>query len=105
MGLEVHGIFLDISKALDKVWYGGLIFTMRQNGNCGEMIDILEDFLRDRKQKVVLNGQCSSWVEIRAGIPQRSILRPLLFLIYVNDLSNDINSKCKLFADHKSFFL
>ena len=56
MGLDVHGIFLDISKALDKVWHDGLIFTLRQNGNCGDMIDILEDFLRDRKQKVVLNG-------------------------------------------------
>ena len=49
MGLEVRGIFLYISKALGKVWYDGLIFRLRQNGICGEMINILEDFLSDRK--------------------------------------------------------
>ena len=47
---------------------------------------------------MVLNGQCSSWVDIRAGIPRGSILGPLLFLIYVNDLSNGLKSECKLFA-------
>ena len=61
MGSEVRGIFLDISKAFDKVWHDGLIFKLCQNDICGEMINILEDFLSDRKQRVVLNGQCSSW--------------------------------------------
>ena len=50
MGLEVRGIFLDISKAFDKVWHDGLISKLRQNGICSEMINILEDFLSDRKQ-------------------------------------------------------
>ena len=58
MELEVRGAFLDISKAFDRVWHDGLIFKLRQNGICGEMINILEDFLNDRKQRVVLNGQC-----------------------------------------------
>ena len=104
MGLEVCRIFLDISKAFDKVWHDGLIFKLRQNGICGEMINILEDFLSDRKQRVVLNGQCSSWADIHAGVPQGSILGPLLFLIYIKDFSNNIKSKCKLFADDTSLF-
>ena len=105
MGLEVRGIFLDISKAFDKVWHDGLISKLRQNGICSEMINILEDFLSDRKQRVVLNGQCSPWADIHAGVPQGSILGPLLFFIYINDLSSDTKSKCKLFADDTSLFL
>ena len=66
------------------------------------MINILNDFLTNRKQRVVLNGQCSSWVHIRAGVPQGSIFGPLLFLIYVNDLPNGPKSKCKLLADDTS---
>ena len=71
---------------------------------CGDLINILNDFLTNRKQRVVLNGQCSSWVDIRAGVPQGSILGPLLFLIYVNDLPNGLKSKFKLFADDTSLF-
>ena len=104
MGLEVHGIFRDISKAFDKVLHDKLIFKLRQNGICGEMINILEDFLSDRKQRVVLNGQCSSWTDIHAGVPQGSILGPFLFLKYINDLSNNIKSKCKLFTDGTYLF-
>ena len=66
------------------------------------MINILEDFLSDRKQRVVLNGQCSSWADIHAGVPQGSIFEPLLFFIYIHDLLNDMKSKCKLFADDTS---
>ena len=103
-GLEVCGIFLDISKAFDKVWHDGLIFKLRQNGISGDIINILQDFLRNRKQRVVLNGQCSSWADVNAGVPQGSILGPLLFLIYINDLSDGLKSECKLFADDTSLF-
>ena len=106
MGLEVRGIFLDVSKAFDKVRHDGLIFKLRQNGICYEMINILKDFLSDRKQRVVLNCHCSSWDDdIHARVPQGYILGPLLFFIYINDLSNDIKSKCKLLADDTSLFL
>ena len=84
-GLEVCGIIFDISKTSDNVWHNGLLFKLLQNGISGDIIDILEDFLRNRKQRVVLDGKCSSWVDIRAGVPQRSILGPLLFLIHIKD--------------------
>ena len=83
--LEVRGIIFDTSKTSDKVWHNGLLFKLRQNGKGGDIIDILEEFLRNRKQRVVLNGQCSSWADIRAGAPQSSILGPLLFRIYIKD--------------------
>ena len=56
MALQVRGIFFDISKALGKIWYDGLIFKLRQNSICGEMINILEVFLSERKKSLVLNG-------------------------------------------------
>ena len=68
------------------------------------MINIFEGSLSDREQRVVLVDQCSSWPDILAGVLQGSILEPLLFVIYINDLSNDIKSKCKLFADDTSLF-
>ena len=64
----------------------------------------MADFLKDRKQRVVLNGQNSTWVNVEAGVPQGSILGPLLFLIYINDLSENLVSNPKLFADDTSLF-
>ena len=99
------GCFLILIKAFDKVWLDGLIFKLRQNGISGYIINILQDFLRNRKQRVLLNGQCSSWADVDAGVPQGSILGPLLFLIYINDLSDSLKSECKLFADATSLWL
>ena len=65
---------------------------------------LLRDFLSCRKQRVVLNGQHSSWDNVTAGVPQGSILGPLLVLINVNDLYNDLFSNCKLFADDTPLF-
>ena len=99
------GYFLIFRRLLtDKVQHDGFIFTLRQNGKSGDIINILQDFLRNRKQRVVLNGQCSSWADVNAGVPQGSILGPLLFLIYINDLSDGLKSECKLFADDTSLF-
>ena len=62
------------------------------------------DFLSFRKQQVVLNRQVSNWTSIEAGVPEGSILGPLLFLIYINDLSDDLSTNAKLFADESSLF-
>ena len=71
---------------------------LKQNGISGNVLNIFEDFLRNRKQRVVLNGQTSIWENIYAGVPQGSILGPLLFLIYINDLAKNLSSNPKLFA-------
>ena len=77
-------------KLLTKIWYAELVYTLRQNGICGDLINIIHDFLTNRKQRVVLIGQYLSWFDILAGVPQGSIFGPLLFLIYVNGLPNEL---------------
>ena len=103
-GYEVRGVFLNISKAFDKVWHIGLIHKLKQNGIGGLLLKILTDFLKSRKQRVVLNGQHSSWSDVLAGVPQGSILGLLLFLIYINDLSDVLQCNPKLFADDTLLF-
>ena len=86
------------------MWHEGLIFKLKKKGNSGKLLNLIKDFLKNRKQRVALNGQFSSWADVNAGFPQGSILGPLLFLIYINDLSNDLSSRAKLFADDTSLF-
>ena len=99
-GFEVSGVFLDISKAFDKVWHNGIIFKLKQNGISSKLVSVLSDFLKARKQGVIPNGQVSSWT----GVTQGSILGPLLFLIYFNDLADGLSPNAKLFADDTSLF-
>ena len=70
----------------------------------GKILKILKDFWSDRRQRVVLNGQCSNWDKISAGVPQGSVLGPLFFLIYINDITHDVACNMKLFADDTSVF-
>ena len=97
-------VFLDISKAFDNVWYQGVILKLKQNGISENLLKIIEDFLSNRYQRVVLNGQSSGWAEVNVGVHQGSILGPLLFLIYINDLSTGLSSNPKLLADDTSLF-
>ena len=100
----MRGVFLDISKAFDKVWHKGIIFKLKQNGISGKLLSVSSDFLKDRKQRVILNGQVSPCTGVNAGVPQGSIWGPLLFLVYINDLADGLSSNAKLFADDTSLF-
>ena len=102
--LEVRAVFLDISKAFDKVWHDGLNFKLEQNGISGNLLRLLQNYLDDRKQRVVINGSYSDYSNIESGVPQGSVLGPLLFLVYINDLERNIKSNIKFFADDTMLF-
>ena len=93
--LETRGVFLDISKAFDRVWHEGLLYKLKSYGISGPLLILIKSFLTNRFQRVVLNGQTSNWKNILAGVPQGSILGPLLFLIFINDIPEGIQSKHK----------
>ena len=97
-------MFLDISKAFDKVWHDGLIFKLKCNGISGILLKFSESYLQNRQQRVVLNGTASDWRNVTAGVPQGSVLGSLLFLVYINDLTDNISSEMRLFADDSSLF-
>lgn len=104
-GKEVRVVFCDISKAFDRVWHVGLIHKLRSAGVTGKILDWFKSYLTDRQQRVVLPGVASDWAYIRAGVPQGSVLGPLLFLLYINDIVNDIGANIRLFADDTSLFI
>ena len=85
-GKEVRAVFCDISKAFDRVWHAGILHKLRSIGNSGELLKWFSSYLVGRKQRVVLQGVESQWNYIKAGVPQGSLLGPLLFLNFINDI-------------------
>ena len=81
-GKEVRAVFCDISKAFDRMWHTGLLYKLKAAGVRGEVLEWFKGYLSDRKQRVLLPGAVSDWTSIKAGVPQGSILGPLLFLLY-----------------------
>ena len=97
-------VFCDVSKAFDRVWHKGLLFKLKEYGINGALLNWISDYLDNRKQKVVIKSCHSNTKLITAGVPQGSVLGPLLFLIYVNDRSDRLLSLTRLFADDSSLF-
>ena len=97
-------VFCDVSKAFDRVWHKGLIFKLKQYGISGSLLNCVTDYLTNRTQRVVIRSCVSSSLSINAGVPQGSVLGPLLFLIYVNDIADSLLSLTRLFADDSSLF-
>ena len=101
---ETRAVFLDLSKAFDRVWHDGLLYKLECCGISGGLLSLITSFLTNREQRVVLNGKSSVWKKISAEVPQGSVLSPLFFVVYINDLPNNITSDIKLFADDTSLF-
>ena len=104
-GKEVRAVFCDISKAFDRVWHKGLLFKLRTIGCSDSIINWFLSYLSNRRQRVVINGQASDWASVLAGVPQGSILGPLLFLIFINDIVKHIGCSIRLFADDTSLYI
>ena len=104
-GKEVRAVFFDISKAFDRVWHAGLLAKLKSAGLSESFVAWFSGYLSNREQRVVIPGATSSWASITAGVPQGSILGPLLFLIYINDIVKQVDSHIRLFADDTSLFI
>ena len=102
---EVHSVFLDTSKAFDRVWIQGLLTKLRSYGIGKKLLGWISLYLINRKQRVLLDGFYSTWEITRAGVPQGSVLGPLLFLVFINDITENIQSHIKLFADDTMLYL
>ena len=100
--LETRAVFLDLSKAFDRVWHDGLLYKLESYGISRNLHNLQCSFLLNRMQRVVLNGKCSHCELIKSGVPQGSILGPLFFLVYINNLADNVNCCIKLFADETS---
>jgi hypothetical protein len=98
-GKEINLVFLDVFKAFHRVWHRGLLHKLRANGIAGSLLNWIDDYLHEREIRVVLNGQAAPWAKTNAGVPQGSVLGPLLFLVFINDVVDDIETDINLFAD------
>lgn len=104
-GMEIRFIFLDISKAFDRVWHKGLLYKLQVAGVGGKLLSWLENYLTNRAQRVVVAGECSKTTKITAGVPQGSILGPTLFILYVNDLLLQLGPDIRMYADDVTLFV
>jgi len=96
---QIDMIIMDFSKAFDVVPHNRLINKLQRYGIQNTTLVWIRNFLKHRSQRVVVSGEKSGWSEVISGVPQGTVLGPLLFLLYINDLPNNINSHVRLFAD------
>ena len=103
-GFSVDTIYLDIQKAFDTVPYNRLLLKLEKMGISGNILKWIKCFLSDRQQRVSFNGTASEWRKVTSGVPQGSVLGPLLFILYINDLPELVKTHCKLFADDAKIY-
>jgi len=103
-GNSVDVIYLDFSKAFDKVPHDKLLIKVEALGIRGQILAWVRDYLADRKQRVVINGEQSEFADVTSGVPQGSVLGPVLFLIYINDLDVGLSCNIKKFADDTKIY-
>lgn len=101
---DVQIAFCDVSKAFDRVWHKGLLHKLNKYGVEGPLLKWFSDYLSERQQRVTIEGKSSNWGLINAGVPQGSTLGPLLFLVYINDITENIIGNIRLFADDTILF-
>ena len=95
---------LDISKAFDRVWHAGLLQKLTSYGITGQIFGLVSSFLSNRWRGVVLDGKSSQEYPVNAGVPQGSILGPKLFLLYINDIANDLICNIAVYADDTTLY-
>ena len=98
-GWSVDIIYLDFSNGFDKAPHRRLLLKLKVHGIGGRVLDFIE-----RRQRVVLNGLASDWTDVWSGLPQGSVLSPFLFVIYINDIDQDLHSRLLKFADDTKLF-
>ena len=101
-GLDTCMVFLDASKAFDRIWHQGLLHKLIRSGVSQNFSHWFESYLNNRRFRVTIDGVNSSWHDIYSGVPQGSILGPLLFLIYANDIIESLECEAHLYADDTS---
>ena len=103
-GGTIDVCYMDFMKAFDEVPHRRLLEKVKSYGSDGDKLAWIKSFLEDRKQRVVVNGKYSSWRDVTSGIPQGSVLEPLLFVLYINDLPDTAISQVFLFADDTKLY-
>ena len=103
-GLSVDVIFLDLAKAFDKVPHQRLLCKLKAHGIHGKILDWITAWLSNRRQRVCLQGELSGWLDVTSGVPQGSVLGPILFLIFVNDMDSGIVNWILKFADDTKIY-
>ena len=99
-----RAVALDISKAFDRVWHAGLLHKFKSYGISGQIFGLISSFLSNRRPQVVLDGKSSQEYPVNAGVPQGSIVGPTLFLLYINDLPDDVISNISIYADDTTLY-
>ena len=94
-----RALTLDISKAFDRVWHAGLLRKLKSYGISGQIFGLISSFLSKKRLRIVLGGKSSQEYPVNAGVPQGSILCPTLFLLYINDLPDDVICDNAIYAD------